>query len=70
MKVHFSHGRRNLGLYDLDAVPRSGEPVQFGEDAQEPMLVWNVGWQVEPPAVAYVVLKTEREYKRAMRERT
>lgn len=67
MKVHFSHGRRNLGLHDLEAVPRHGEPVLFGEGDQEPLLVWTVAWQVEVPAVVYVVLKTGREFRRAVR---
>lgn len=66
MKVHFGQGRRNLGVHDLDAVPRAGEGVTFGE--AELLIVWNVAWLLEgDEPVAHVELVTSQERDRRLR---
>ena len=65
VKVRFIHGHRDLGTRELDAIPRAGDAVAVGGEAD--MIVWSVGWQLDgdDPAV-WVMLERRRDYSRAL----
>jgi hypothetical protein len=69
MKVHFAHGQRNLGLHDLEGVPREGERVTLSREG--PLYVWSVDWLVGTAGGTFadVALMTDQEYSRASNRR-
>lgn len=63
MKIRFSRNLRDFGVYELDAVPRSGEAVLL-PDTPAQLRVWNVAWRLDgEEPVACVFLMTLSEYK-------
>jgi hypothetical protein len=63
VKVRFSHNLVDYGVFDLGAVPRSGEVVLLPDSAAQ-LRVWNVAWRLdEDEPVACVFLMTGAEYR-------